>query len=60
MSGAATAWRGTSFSMLHTLNEACKVAQLQGLPFTSLDGFYLATLGGAPVATCRGSGPPTS
>jgi guanine deaminase len=38
---------GTSFSMLQTLNEAYKVAQLGGHPFTSLDGFYLATLGGA-------------
>jgi guanine deaminase len=38
---------GTSFSMLQTLNEAYKVAQMGGHPFTSLDGFYLATLGGA-------------
>jgi guanine deaminase len=38
---------GTSFSMLQTLNEAYKVAQMGGHPFTSFDGFYLATLGGA-------------
>ncbi len=38
---------GTSFSMLQTLNEAYKVAQMGGHTFTSLDGFYLATLGGA-------------
>ena len=38
---------GTSFSMLQTMNEAYKVAQMGGHPFTSLDGFYMATLGGA-------------
>ncbi|MEP7067959.1 MAG: guanine deaminase, partial [Usitatibacter sp.] len=38
---------GTSFSMLRTLAEAYKVAQLQGQPFSALRGFYLATLGGA-------------
>jgi guanine deaminase len=38
---------GTSFSMLQTLNEAYKVAQMGGHPFTSFDGYYLATLGGA-------------
>ena len=38
---------GTSFSMLRTMHEAYKVAQMGGHPFTSLDGFYLATLGGA-------------
>ncbi|MDB5807202.1 MAG: guanine deaminase [Betaproteobacteria bacterium] len=38
---------GTSFSMLRTMHEAYKVAQLARRPFTSLDGFYLATLGGA-------------
>jgi guanine deaminase len=38
---------GTSFSMLRTLHEAYKVAQMGGHPFTALDGFYLATLGGA-------------
>ena len=38
---------GTSFSMLQTMNEAYKVAQMGGHPFTAQDGFYLATLGGA-------------
>jgi guanine deaminase len=38
---------GTSFSMLRTMHEAYKVAQMGGHPFTSLDGFYLATLGSA-------------
>jgi guanine deaminase len=38
---------GTSFSMLRTLGEAYKVAQLQGQHLTALRGFYLATLGGA-------------
>ena len=38
---------GTSFSMLQTMNEAYKVAQMGGHPLTALDGFYMATLGGA-------------
>ena len=38
---------GTSFSLLKTLADAHKVAQLQGQSFTALRGFYLATLGGA-------------
>jgi len=38
---------GTSFSMLHAMREAYKVAQLRGVPFDAFDGFYLATLGGA-------------
>ena len=38
---------GTSFSMLRTMHEAYKVAQMAQRPFTALDGFYLATLGGA-------------
>ncbi|HUQ27999.1 MAG TPA: guanine deaminase [Usitatibacter sp.] len=38
---------GTSFSMLRTMAEAHKVAQLQGQPLTALRAFYLATLGGA-------------
>src|SRR5260370_26995133 len=38
---------GTSFSMLRTLAEAYKVAQLQGQHISALRGFYLATLGGA-------------
>lgn len=38
---------GTSFSPLQTLNEAYKVAQLQGQSLSSVRGFYLATLGNA-------------
>ncbi|MFL6570350.1 MAG: guanine deaminase [Burkholderiales bacterium] len=38
---------GTSFSMLRTMHDAHKVARMRRLPFDALDGFYLATLGGA-------------
>jgi len=38
---------GTSFSMLRTLDEAHKVARLQGQDLTPLRAFYLATLGAA-------------
>lgn len=38
---------GTSFSMLHTLNEAYKTQQLRGNKLDPLQAFYLATLGGA-------------
>jgi guanine deaminase len=38
---------GTSFSMLRTMHEAYKVAQMGRHPFTPHDAFYLATLGGA-------------
>jgi guanine deaminase len=38
---------GTSFSALATLNEAYKVSQLVNAPIGALQGFYLATLGGA-------------
>jgi guanine deaminase len=38
---------GTSYSMLHTLGEARKVAQLKGRKLTALRGLYLATLGNA-------------
>ena len=38
---------GTSFSMLRTLGEAYKVAQLTGQRLSPLRAFYLATLGGA-------------
>jgi guanine deaminase len=38
---------GTSFSMLRTMHDAYKVAQMRRVPFGALDGFYLATLGGA-------------
>jgi len=38
---------GTSFSQLQTLNEAYKVAQLNGTQLTAAHGLWLATLGGA-------------
>jgi guanine deaminase len=38
---------GSSFSMLRTLDEARKVARLQGQDLTPLRAFYLATLGAA-------------
>jgi guanine deaminase len=38
---------GTSFSMLKTMGEAYKVAQLQRRSLSSFQAFYLATLGGA-------------
>jgi len=38
---------GTSFSILHTLNEAYKVMQLQGAKLSPFKSLYLATLGGA-------------
>jgi guanine deaminase len=38
---------GTSFSMLRTLAEGYKALQLQGQPLSSLEAFYLATLGAA-------------
>ena len=38
---------GTSFSPLVTLNEAYKIAQLNGYPLSAHHAFYLATLGSA-------------
>jgi guanine deaminase len=38
---------GTSLAQLRTLGEAYKVAALQGRKLSALQGFYLATLGGA-------------
>ncbi|MCB5364735.1 guanine deaminase [Pusillimonas sp. CC-YST705] len=38
---------GTSFSQLQTLNEAYKVAQLNGTKLTAAHGLWLATRGGA-------------
>jgi len=38
---------GTSFSMLQTLNEAYKVAQMAGQNLSPFQAFYLATLGSA-------------
>jgi guanine deaminase len=38
---------GTSFSQLMSLEESYKIAQLQGETLTALQGYYLATRGGA-------------
>lgn len=38
---------GTSFSMLQTMNEAYKMAQLRGISVTAAQSYYLATLGSA-------------
>ncbi|GGZ95838.1 guanine deaminase [Streptomyces subrutilus] len=38
---------GTSFSLLATMNEAYKVAELCNYPLDSVKAFFLATLGGA-------------
>src|SRR5262249_4177833 len=38
---------GTSFSMLATMSEAYKVAQLAGEPIDAVEAFFLATLGAA-------------
>jgi len=40
---------GTSFSMLHTMNEAHKIARLTGHHLTATRMFWLATTGGAQV-----------
>ncbi len=38
---------GTSFSMLTTMSEAYKMAQMRGISLTAIQGFYLSTLGSA-------------
>lgn len=38
---------GTSFSMLQTMNEAYKMAQMRGISINAIQGFYLSTLGSA-------------
>ena len=38
---------GTSFSMLQTMGEAYKMAQLRGISVTAAQSYYLATLGSA-------------
>ena len=38
---------GNTFSMLNSMENAYKMAQLQGYSFSPLEGFYLSTLGGA-------------
>lgn len=46
---------GTSFSMLRTLDEARKVARLQGQDLHPLRAFYLATLGAARCLGLEGT-----
>ncbi len=46
---------GTSFSMLHTMNEAYKVARMGGSYLPALRMFYLATLGGARSMQLEGT-----
>lgn len=38
---------GTSFSIIRQMGEAYKVGMLKGFALTSLQAFYMATLGGA-------------
>src|SRR5262249_32699855 len=45
---------GTSFSLLATMGEAYKVAQLQGRPIDAIEAFFLATLGGARALALDG------
>lgn len=45
---------GSSFSMLRTMGEAYKVAQLSGQHLTALRAFYLSTLGGARALGLEG------
>lgn len=45
---------GSSFSMLRTLADAYKVAQLKQQPLPALRAFYLATLGGARALGLEG------
>jgi guanine deaminase len=46
---------GTSFSLLQTMNEAYKVARLQGSYLPALRMFYLATLGAARSLQLQGT-----
>jgi guanine deaminase len=45
---------GTSFSLMQTVNEAYKIASLNGAPLTAFEGLYLATLGGAEALGLEG------
>src|SRR5262249_52830736 len=45
---------GTSFSLLATMDEAYKVAQLQSRPIDAIEAFFLATLGGARALALDG------
>lgn len=44
---------GTSFSILQTMNEAYKAAQMNGTPYSSLHTFYLATRGTAEALSLQ-------
>lgn len=44
---------GTSFSILQTMNEAYKAAQLNGAPYSSLHTFYLASRGTAEALSLQ-------
>ena len=46
---------GTSYSMLQTLDEGYKVAQLRGQRLTPLNSFYLMTLGNARALSLEGT-----
>ena len=46
---------GTSFSMLATMNEAYKVAELTNYPLDSVKAFYLATRGSAQAMGLEGT-----
>jgi guanine deaminase len=46
---------GTSFSLLATMSEAYKVAQLSSRSLSALESFYLATLGGADALGLAGA-----
>lgn len=45
---------GTSFSILQTMNEAYKAAQMNGTPYSSLHSFYLAARGTAEALGLAG------
>ena len=45
---------GTSFSMLRTMSEAYKMAQLRGISLTATQSWYLATLGSAEALGVAG------
>ena len=46
---------GTSYSMLATMGESYKVAELQHTPIRAVKSFYLATLGGARALDLEGT-----
>ncbi|MFH6974577.1 guanine deaminase [Neisseria sp. 23W00296] len=46
---------GTSFSILQTMNEAYKAAQMNGTPYSSLHSFYLAGRGTAEALGLAGT-----